>query len=144
MKVSGGRDVPVRPELPAVGHLDDLHVHAHGLAGMTDAAMDDVIGRQPAVGRAATQHTKGADSTRVKDLERAEPRQLGRDILDESADEIVVGRIAGQVVERRNRDDRRAHRVLLKLTLEGALSRFDRERRGRAVRTPGFYRGKMP
>ena len=83
--------------------------------------MDDVRGRNGAGGVGV--EGSGGKRAWMQDFQRAEPREFGGDILDEPAGEVVLGRIAGQIVERRNRNSRAHVPPSLALTPEGADSR---------------------
>jgi hypothetical protein len=104
----GGRVEAIRPDLtPGIG-FDELHRHANGLSQPSDAALEKVADSQsvgPAVGRAAPPEREGGLG--VDHLEGRKPRQLGDDVLDEPASEVLLLGITRRVLEGQDRDGRR-------------------------------------
>jgi hypothetical protein len=97
VQLRGSGVVPLGPELTFLRVLHELDGHAHDVSSPPHAPVHDVtrhaVGRAPISDRAGMQH-----------VQRAEPRELRRDVFDKPLREVVLERVAREVVERRDGD----------------------------------------
>jgi hypothetical protein len=78
VELRGGGVVPLGPQLASLPGLDELDRHAHGVSSQTHAAVHDVTRRGCGVRQPAS-----SDRARMQHLQRAEARELRRDVFDE-------------------------------------------------------------
>ena len=102
---------PFGPEMAADFGVDELHIHAHAVAGALHAALEDVTDVQLAPDRLHVERLALVGERRIAgDHDRASYRgEIGRQALGHSVDEMLLLRLASDIGERQD-DNREARR----------------------------------
>lgn len=95
-KLAGPCIVPAGPQLTSRRPVNELDCDANRVALAPDAPAEDVRGnrRCRSLGAGPAGEHERFNRSRVENFQRSEARKLGRQILDESAGEVILARVA--------------------------------------------------
>jgi hypothetical protein len=100
--------IALGPQMVAGGRIDQLGGHPHPVSGLADAALDHVAHAQlsPDLLNIHRLALVGEGAVARDHQQRAEPRQLGDDVLDHAVGEVLLLPVAAHVLEWQYRDRR--------------------------------------
>ena len=92
--------------------VDELHIDAHAIAAVLNAAFEDIANIQVAADRLHVERLALVSESRVAGDHdgAAETREIGREALRDAVDEMLLLRVAADICEGQN-DDRKAWRA---------------------------------